>query len=85
MFQRKVCRRRTPHSSKDLSKTTDETGHTDDSVRNNDTAGMDVVHGEDEGGTREREETTVEVVRSANEALPGRRDWMILTEDQGCR
>jgi len=46
-----------PHSSEDLSKTTDETSHTDNGVRNNNTAGLDVVHGEDEGGAREREET----------------------------
>jgi len=45
-----------PHSGKDLSKSTNETSHTDDGIRNNDTAGMDIVHGEDEGGTREGEE-----------------------------
>jgi hypothetical protein len=46
-----------PHPGGELGKTTDETGHTDNDVADRDTAGPDVVHGEDEGGAREREET----------------------------
>jgi hypothetical protein len=46
-----------PHSGKDLSKAADKTGHADDGVRNGDTASVDIVHGEDEGGARKGEET----------------------------
>jgi len=46
-----------PHASSELSKTADEAGHTDDSVGDGDTASANVVHGEDESGAREGEET----------------------------
>jgi len=46
-----------PHSSGELSQTTDEAGHTDDGICDSDTASLDVVHREDEGGGGEREET----------------------------
>lgn len=46
-----------PHSSDELSKTTNETGHSDDGIRDSDTASLDVEHGEDEGGGGEGEET----------------------------
>jgi len=45
-----------PHSSSELSKATDETGHADDGIGDRDTAGADVVHGEDESGAGEGEE-----------------------------
>jgi len=45
-----------PHPSKDLRKTTDENGHTDNGVRNSNTTGLNVVHGEDESRAREGEE-----------------------------
>jgi hypothetical protein len=46
-----------PFSGKNLSKTTNETGHNDDGDRKDDSDGIGVVHVEDEGGTREGEET----------------------------
>jgi len=46
-----------PHSSSELSQTADETGHADDSVRDGNTASLDVEHGKDKGGAREGEET----------------------------
>ena len=60
MFQRErgCCRRRTPHSGEDLGKTTDEASHADNGVGNSDTASVDVVHGKDEGGAGEGEQTT---------------------------
>jgi len=57
-----ASRRRTPHSSSKLSKTTNETGHTDDSVGDGDTTSADIVHGEDERGAGEGEETTGNVL-----------------------
>ena len=59
-------RQHTPHSSDELSKATNEAGHTDDSIRDGDTASLDVEHGEDESGGGEGEETTVEINQSAN-------------------
>jgi len=46
-----------PHSSSKLGKTTDETGHANHSIGDGNAAGLDVVHGEDEGGGGEGEET----------------------------
>lgn len=46
-----------PHSSGELGKTTNEAGHTDDGIRDANTASLAVVHGEDEGGAGEGEET----------------------------
>jgi len=66
VIRKKGCRRRTPHSSGELGETTNEAGHTDDSIRDGDTASLAVVHREDEGGASEGEETTVEVIRSVH-------------------
>jgi len=46
-----------PHSSGELSKTTNEASHTDDGVRDGDAPSRDVVHGEDESRGGKREET----------------------------
>jgi len=46
-----------PHASHELSKTTNEAGHTDDGICDSDAAGLDVVHGQDEGRGGEGEET----------------------------
>jgi len=46
-----------PHPSSELGKTTDETGHTDDGVRDGNSASLDIEHGKDKGGARERKET----------------------------
>jgi hypothetical protein len=45
-----------PHSSGELSKTTNEAGHADDSISVRDSTSLDVVHREDESGGGEREE-----------------------------
>jgi len=52
-----VASRELPHSSSELSKATDEAGHTDDSVGDGDAPSVDVVHRKDEGCASEREET----------------------------
>jgi len=39
-----------PHPSSELGSTTDKTGHADDSIRDGDAAGLDVVHREDKAG-----------------------------------
>ena len=65
-----VCRRRTPHSGKDLSKTADENSHADNGVRDSDTASIDVVHGKDEGGAGEGEQTTASCPVSKPWVLP---------------
>jgi hypothetical protein len=49
--------RRTPHSCSKLGETTDEAGHTDDSVRDGNTARTNVEHGENKGCASEGEET----------------------------
>lgn len=84
VLREKVCWRHTPHSSGELSKTTDEAGHTDDGICDSDTASLDVVHREDEGGGGEREETTGDcpISKLMDVKQVGRR---LLTEDQGCR
>lgn len=46
-----------PHSSSKLSKTTDEAGHSDDSVGDGNTASVNVVQGENKGCASEGEET----------------------------
>ena len=55
--RRRARRQRTPHPSSELSETANEAGHTDDSVRDGDPAGVNVEHGENKGGAGEREET----------------------------
>jgi len=46
-----------PHASDELSKTTNEAGHTDDGICDSDAASLDVVHGQDESRGGEGEET----------------------------
>lgn len=45
-----------PHASKELSETTNETGHADNGIRGGDTTSMNVEHGKDEGCASEGEE-----------------------------
>ena len=54
---------RTPHSSSKLSQTTDEAGHTDDSVGCGNATSTDVEHGENKGCSSEGEETTGDSIR----------------------
>lgn len=52
-----VSSRELPHSGSKLSKATDKASHTDDSVRDTNAPGVNVVHGKDEGCASEGEET----------------------------
>jgi hypothetical protein len=54
----------TPHSSNELTKATEEAGHTNNGVGDADIAGMDVVHRADEEGATSGEKTTAKVIWS---------------------
>ena len=48
-----------PHACDELRKAANEEGHADDDVRRGDAPGLDVVHGEDEGGGGEASDSCV--------------------------